>query len=563
MNELRYPIEGVIYHDEAQARRYQDSGAWARTSVGDALRATARRQPEAPAFITDEGSLSFRELDEQTDRLAAALLDAGLAPADRAIFQMGTTLETVLALVACYKAGIVPVCSLPQHRELEIGQLVRQSGARGYFVQADFHKFDLVAFAEKMAAGSDTLAHLVVARGSAGSHLAMRALIDAMPLDQARARLADVAPGARDVLSFQLSGGTTGVPKIIPRFHAEYLGHALACARLYELGPDERFIWALPLLHNAAQLYVLMPVLAMGVSAVLMSRVEVRRMLELIEQHRVTRAVSIGPIAPQLMAYPDLDKHDLSSLRLFTTMSRADRLEETLGVPCSNLFGITEGLLLGAPPSAPAHVRHHTQGKSGCADDEIRLLDPESETPVPEGAMGELCFRGPSTLPGFFDAPEANAKAYTSDGFYRTGDMMTAHVVDGAVHYTFEGRLRDNVNRGGEKIGCEEVEGLVTAHPAVVEARLVAMPDPVYGEKGCIYIIPKPGCAAPQVRELADFLVAQGLAKYKCPERVEVIDAFPVTKVGKLDKPALKKMIADKLAREAQEAGQGAQRGAA
>jgi non-ribosomal peptide synthetase component E (peptide arylation enzyme) len=468
---------------------------------------------------------------------------------------MGTTLETALALLACYKAGIVPVCSLPQHRELEIGQLVRQSGARGYFVQADFSKrFDLVQFAARMMQAHPGLEHLIVARGPEGPGRPLQALIDSVPLARARARLAGCEPGCEDVLAFQLSGGTTGVPKIIPRFHAEYLAHALACARRYETREDDRIIWALPLLHNAAQVYVLMPLVLMGLSAVLMPHVDVPRMLELIEELRVTRAISIGPIAPQLMAYGDLARHDLSSLRLFTTMSAADRLEAHLRVPCSNLFGITEGLLMGSPASAPAPVRHKTQGRSGAAEDEIRLLAPGSETPVAPGEMGELCFRGPATLPGFFDAPQANAEAYTSDGFYRTGDMMSAHVHDGEVYYTFEGRLRDNINRGGEKIGCEEVEALVSAHPAVSEARLVAMPDPFYGEKGCIFIIPRPGRSAPSVAELLDYLVAQGLAKYKCPERIETVEAFPVTKVGKLDKAALRRMVAEMLNEEAAKA---------
>ena len=165
--------------------------------------------------------------------------------------------------------------------------------------------------------------------------------------------------------------------------------------------------------------------------------------------------------------------------------------------------------------------------------------------------MGELCFRGPSSLTGFFDNPEANAGAFTSDGYYRTGDMMTAHVVDGITCYAFEGRLRDNVNRGGEKIGCEEVEGFVSRHPAVADAKLVAMPDPFYGEKGCVFIIPRPGMPPPDVKALGAFLTAQGLAKYKCPERVEIVDGFPLTRVGKVDKPALKKVIVERLADEA------------
>jgi pyochelin biosynthesis protein PchD len=545
------PIEGVTYPSAQRARTALASGSWIDSTVGDALRASAKRHPQRPALISDERTLSFRELDDVTERLAAALLELGLATGDRAIFQLGTTVETAVVLLACYKAGIVPVCSLPQHREIEIGQLARQSRACGYFVQVDFSSSDLAGFAAGMLEKHPALKHLIVVRGRAPGAANLEALIAGMPLATARDRLARLPLGSEDVLNFQLSGGTTGVPKIIPRFHAEYLGHSAGWMRRYRVGPDSRMIWSLPLLHNAGQLYALIPVALVGVTTVLMPRVDIRRMLELIEQHRVTNALSIGPIAPQLLAYTDIAQHDLSSLQLFATMSRSANLEKHLGVPCSNLYGITEGLLLGSPADAPAFARHHTQGASGCADDEIRLLVPETEEPSGPGEMGELCFRGPSSLTGFFDNAEANAKAFTSDGFYRTGDMMTAHVVDGVTCYAFEGRLRDNINRGGEKIGCEEVEGYICQHPAVAEAALVAMPDPFYGEKACAFIIARPGMTAPDVKALGGFLVGLGLAKYKCPERVEIVDGYPLTRVGKLDKPALKKRIADQLAAEA------------
>lgn len=554
MPAILSPIEGLQYPPSERAAAYFAAGAWIDSTVGDALRATAQRHPQRAAFISDERTITFAELDDATERLGAALLGLGLNCGDRAMFQMGTTIETAIALVACYKAGIVPVCSLPQHREIEIGQLTRQSGARAYFVQADFGNFDLVAFARGMARQWPQLQHLVVARGANGTG-SLEALIAVTPIEAARARLADVPLGPQDALSFQLSGGTTGIPKIIPRFHAEYLGHSAGWMKTYRITADSQLIWSLPLLHNAGQLYALIPTLAMGTTTVLMPKVDIRRMLELIEQHRVTHALSIGPIAPQMLAHTDIARHDLSSLRLFATMSRADGLEAHIGVPCSNLYGITEGLLLGSPGDAPPSRRHWTQGASGCALDEIRLLVPETETEAAPGEMGELCFRGPSSLPAFFAAPEANAKDFTSDGFYRTGDMVSAHVIDGVTCYAFEGRLRDNVNRGGEKIGCEEVESVASRHPAIADAKLVAMPDPFYGEKGCVYLIARPGQAAPDVKALGAYLGSQGLAKYKWPERVEVVEAFPLTRVGKVDKPALKKLIADKLASEAQAQG--------
>ena len=551
MRSMRRPIQGVTYPPAQRAVESLANGSWIASTVGDALRSTARRVPDRTAFISDERLITFGELDDTTERLAAALLALGLNPGDRAIFQLGTAIETAVVLLACYKAGVVPVCSLPQHREVEIGQLTQQSGARAYFVQADFSAFDLIAFASSMVERHPSLQHLVVVRGVASGLPDLESLIAGMSLDAARMRLAGLPVGYEDVLSFQLSGGTTGVPKIIPRFHAEYLGHSAGWMRRYGITESSRVIWSLPLLHNAGQLYALIPAIAAGVTTVLMPKVDIKRMLELIEQHRVTHALSIGPIAPQLLAYTDIARHDLSSLKLFATMSRADSLEAHIKVPCSNLFGITEGLLLGSPASASAFARHHTQGASGCRTDEIRLLVPETEQAARPGEMGEMCFRGPSSLTGFFDAPEANAKAFTSDGFYRTGDMMTAHVIDGLTCYAFEGRLRDNINRGGEKIGCEEVEGFVSQHPAIADAKLVAMPDPFYGEKGCVFVIVRPGMMAPDVKSLAGFLAGIGLAKYKCPERVEIIESYPLTKVGKLDKPALKKMITEKLVAEA------------
>src|SRR3989441_4083906 len=535
MAAIEHRLDGVAYCEASNATAFFEAGAWIDSTVGQALRDPARRMPDKPAFISDATRVSFAELDALTDRLGAALLALGLRPADRAIFQMGTTVETAVALLACYKVGIVPVCAVPQYREVEIGQLATQCAPRGYFVQADIGNFDLVAFAKQMLQRHPAIEHLVVARSAAdpGANQ-LEKLIERMPIERARQILEKVRVGSQDVLSFQLSGGTTGVPKIIPRFHAEYLGHSAGWMRCYGVGPQDRLIWSLPLIHNAGQLYSLMPTVAMGVTSVLMPKVDIGKMLELIEHHRVTHALSIGPIAPQLIAYPDIKKHDLSSLRLFATMSRADALEAHIGVPCSNLFGITEGLLLGCGAEAPASARHHTQGASGCSLDEIRLLHPESEEPVRPGEMGELCFRGPSSLRGYFNAPEANRTAFTSDGFYRSGDMMTARVIDGRTYYAFEGRLRDNINRGGEKIGCEEVEAFVSMHAAIADAKLVAMPDAFYGEKGCVFVILRPGQAAPSTKELADFFVAKGLAKFKCPERAETIEAFPVTAVGEL-----------------------------
>src|SRR6266852_5403191 len=153
------PIEGVVYCDPERAAEYLRARAWIDNTIGEALHATAQRYPTRDAYISDERNVTFEELDQLTDRLGAALLNIGLVTGDRAIFQMGTTIETAIALLACYKIGVVPVCAVPQYREVEIGQLTEQSAAKGYFVQGDIGSFDLIGFAKQMMARYPSLKH--------------------------------------------------------------------------------------------------------------------------------------------------------------------------------------------------------------------------------------------------------------------------------------------------------------------------------------------------------------------------------------------------------------------
>jgi salicylate---[aryl-carrier protein] ligase len=543
MAGIRLPLDGVIYTPPERARQYFEKKLWIDLTVGEALRRTAARVPDRIAFASEEGELSFRELDEQSERLGGALLARGVRPGERAMFQMGTVLDTVVALSACYKAGIIPVCSVPQYREIEIGQLARLSGATLYFVQADFSAFDLVGFARGMQAKVPSLKHLIVSREKGRPFS-----IEPLALEEARKRLAQVELGSEDCFVFQLSGGSTGVPKIIPRFHAEYLAHCDAWNRMHGMDEHSVAIWSLPIVHNAGQIFGYMGAIHWGRTTVLTSRMDIAHILDMIAKYRVTNAMSIGPIAPQLLAYKALGRHDLSSLRYFVAFSRADAIEAHLGVKAANLYGITEGLVLISHPDDPPQARHGTQGRPGYTSEEIRILRINSEEEAKEGETGELCFRGPSSLRGYYNAPEQTREALTRDGFFRTGDLARAHRIEGRLYYSFEGRLKDNINRGGEKFGTEEVENLIRRHPAVADVAVVAMPDEMLIERACAYLVARRDMEPPDVRMLGLFLEKLGLAKFKFPERIELVDAFPVTRVGKLDKAELRRRIAEKLA---------------
>ena len=209
---------------------------------------------------------------------------------------------------------------------------------------------------------------------------------------------------------------------------------------------------------------------------------------------------------------------------------------------------MAEGLVTLNRLDDPPAIRHETVGPSWCEDDEIRLLDDQGRE-VPSGEVGELAVRGPYTLRGYFRAPEVNKRAFTADGFYLTGDLLRRHPSGGFV---VAGRKRDLINRGGEKISAEEVENLLLGHPDVRNVACVPMPDPVLGERSCAFVIPAAG-AHPTLKKLTDYLTGQGLAKFKLPERLEVVADFPLSPFGKVWKKELEKRIRELLEAEAAE----------
>ena len=561
-SRVRVPVEGVHYRPAQEVDSYYTAGAWLPISVGDAVREAARAKPEKTFLIAGGQEYSFAEFDRHTEILGAALLHAGFTPGERAIFQMGSIAETVIALCACYKAGIVPVCTLPQYREIEIGQLAEMSGATGYFVQADFSpSFDLTAFAQKMMLRAPAMQRLVVARGAApAGAFSYEYMLASLEHSVACVKLASIKLGPEDVLTFQLSGGSTGVTKIIPRFHGEYLGQAQAWAKQQLYTENEIAIWPLPVIHNAAMLLIVLPAILMCTTIVLQDRFDLQMFLGAIEKYRVTYAGSIGPVAPRLLDFKDARKHfDLSSLRMFVGMDRSDAIEAHIGVITMNLYGITEGLLLTSSPAEPALQRFTTNGWPTGPLDQVRVLNPESEERLPPGQEGELCFFGPHSVRAYYNAPGGiNKDSFTRDGFFRTGDIVRETIIGGKSCYSFLGRLKDNISRGNEKFAAEEVERLIVEHPAVLDAKVVAMPDRYLGERACAFIIPRPGAETPDVAALGQFLTARGLAKFKMPERIEAISEFPVTRVGKVDKMAMRKIVAEKLAGEATSASKAA-----
>ncbi|MFD0888695.1 AMP-binding protein, partial [Streptosporangium algeriense] len=386
----------------------------------------------------------------------------------------------------------------------------------------------------------------------AGQH-AYRALIEDVDPAEAAAEVATWRIDPESVAVFQLSGGTTGDPKVIPRLHCEYAYNARAWGRFWDWGPGSVVLHATPMTHNAGIVVSVQSAHLTGATVVLLPRVEVKAIAEAVAAERVTDMMMGLGLTTRFAEHPELDTFDFSSLRrvFFAPSIRAagDQAEEIFGCTVVPLFGTGEGIFLTAPDDAPEQARKATCGAPLSPLDEIRVLVPGTEDEAPPGEIGELAARGPYTIHGYFRAPERNRDAFTGDGFYRTGDLARAHVIDGVTYYSHEGRITDNISRGGEKIHADELEALLIGHPDVAEVSVVGMPDRLLGEKVCAFVRPA-GERAPTVGDLAAFLLGLGLAKYKLPERVEVVDDLPRTKVGKVSKRDLRARITETLERE-------------
>jgi 2,3-dihydroxybenzoate-AMP ligase len=544
----RIALEGVVYPPASVLRRYSDAGLIGHETLWRALVRSFRNNAQRIALRGPEGVLTYAELDDLTERLAVALRRLGLRAMDRVLFQLPNSNELVALVTACWRARLIPVCTLAAHRDAEIGYLAALSGAKAMIVPGDDAKFDFLAFAQSMAAKAPSIAHIIVARDTDSRHpCRFDVLAQTKPTAKERAELEALEDDPYQVCAFQLSGGTTDVPKIIPRFSSEYLYNMRAVAACLAWSANDVVLMPLPMMHNANMGCGWGPALLTGATTVVTPQISPEVFVQVMGEDRPTWLAVAKPILTRLAVAVQKGLINFSQVRGVISTDGAALVRELLGAPGYHIFGMTEGVIMLTREGDPDEALRDSVGKPVSAHDEIQLLRPGTNEAVPAGEIGELAVRGPYTIHGYYKSPERNAVAFTPDGRYRSGDLMSARVIDGRTFYFFEGRLKDVIDRANEKINCEEVERALKAHPGVLDAALVAMPDPEYGERACAFVIPAIPDATPALDDIRAHLRGIGLAKFKWPERLEVVDAFPVTKVGKLDKAALRETIRQML----------------
>ncbi|PWB92902.1 (2,3-dihydroxybenzoyl)adenylate synthase [Methylosinus sporium] len=528
---------------EDLVRRYREKGYWRGEPLTVLLTKRLEIAPDATAIICGERRFSYAELDAWSTSLAIGFSRQGLRAGDTALVQLPNVAEFYAVFFALLKIGVVPVNALFSHNRLELSAYAEQIRPALLIACARHPLFANGAYVEALQIAIPAL-RVVQILGET-SYAESLAPFAERRYDVSASELRGSAPG--EVAFLQLSGGSTGAPKLIPRTHDDYYYSLRRSAEICGLTEKSRYLCALPAPHNfPLSSPGALGVFHMGGTVVLAPDPSPSVCFDLIRRHGVDIAAVAPPIA-MLWLEAAADEAPLSSLRLLQVGGArlgetvARRIPATLGCRLQQVFGMAEGLVNYTRLDDDEETIFTTQGRPMCEDDEVKIVDPQG-APVGSGEIGELLTRGPYTFRGYHRAAEENARAFDAEGFYRSGDLVR---MTETGHIQVVGRKKDQINRGGEKFAAEELENLLLTHAQIADAALVATPDALMGEKSCACVV-----ARGDVRPLAlrKHLRALGVAEFKLPDRFEFLERLPVTAAGKIDKRALRDLVASRPA---------------
>lgn len=548
-------ISGYVPHDEDRIGAYLETGDWRNLTFHDVVDRTADAAPDRPAVVGPDRTLTYGTLAANSRSLAAAFhRELGLRPDDMVTLQLLNCPEFVEAFMACSRLGVIPAFVLPRHRRREVEHVVGLSDSRAVVTVADRYdpRFDYVGMIDAIADSSSELHRIAVTADGSDPPSGWTEF----------ARLRDGPTDGRDAFEeldvnpcnpglLMLSGGTSGLPKLIPRTHNDYLYQWEHIAEALGVGDGWTFVAGIPIGHSFTIGYILGPALWSGGTVALEPALKPGPLARTIDR---TSGDVTALIPKQLIDLLDQDgDHDLRTLRVVCSGGQkvppdlTRRVVDRWDVGFSHVFGMGEGPQLITRPDDPLEVQAMTIGRPLGEGDEVRILDPEGG-PVDGGEPGELVFRGPGTTSGYLRNPAANAEAFEPGGWFHTGDVVSRRS-DG--NYEVWGRLDDTINRAGETIYAPAVEDALVGHPAVKKAAVVGIPDEALGERVGAAVELEPDATGLSLDEVAAYFADEGYAVYQRPERLVVVEELPETQVGKLDRAAVKPWFDEGSGRDA------------
>ncbi len=550
-------LEGAVPYSEEVIKEYRAKGWWLDKTYGDILDRSVECYPDKPAVIDEKVSLTYRRLKEQVDRLAIALVNLGVKKYDRMLFQLPNRHEYVIAFFAAHRIGAVPVLTVARQEYQEISHFFRIAGPVAWIVPARDGKREFKGLIERIRPEAKSLKYLIMPGDGEPlpeGAFSFESLIEKVSRDDyGPDYLAQFRPDPNDVAVIFTTGGTTGLPKGVPRTHNSFLT-SVRTANESVLPSYVRGL-VTPIGHTMANQGTIGGAIMHGAAVALISSPRTKEMCEAIERYRITDIDLVPTQLEDLLSYPDLGHCDLSSLIKVRTVGAALRpetadrarrfMEKNGGEFLGGGFGSTEGPAAGRAPEDGSPIPRGAVGRPGFEGDHWKVIDDE-ERELPTGTEGELVAKGPCVFTGYYRSEAENKTIFTRDGYYKMGDLGK---IDEKGNIFITGRKKDIIQRGGEGIIPKQIEDLLEHLPAVEKAAVVGMPDPRLGERACAYVVLKKG-AALTFDEMVASLKEKGAGVLLLPERMEIVHDLPKTTVGKIDKKALVREITEKLKSE-------------
>ena len=515
---------------KSKYRQYQSIDGWRMGTISDAMRDWCAAYASRTCVITQEGEITYAQMWQQIESAASVLYGMGLRKGDRVILQLPNGLDFLSVFFATIKIGAIPIMGLPAHRIGEIRGMIDTAAPAAYICRQSYMGFDYTQIADTLTAENLVPHVLVIRDGETLPGMASDPVI--------------VPPSGADNVDtafLSLSGGTTGMSKLIPRTHGDYLYDTEVSARRCALTGDDVVLVLLPLPHN----YIIghpgfLGTFSRGATLLLSEFPDMNEGLELIESRRATFLSVVPSMARLMLELLSEEDYDISSLRVvqvggaFFDEATADAMMALGSFTLQQVFGTAEGLNTMTRLDDPPEVIRSCQGRPTSPYDVIRIAD-EENCPLPPGEYGELQIRGPYTIHAYYNYPD-NDKCFTPDDYYKTGDR--AVILPGG-NLKLAGRITEMINRGGEKIVPSEIESALAEYPGIRDCAVVGLPDENLGEKIAVFVVSDEEADPAMLRR---FLADRELAAYKMPDAVFRLDALPLTKIGKTDKKKLKEI---------------------
>jgi non-ribosomal peptide synthetase component E (peptide arylation enzyme) len=525
--------------------RYQQSGHWGSETFYAILSARAAAHPDRIAIVDRGRRVTYAELKTRVDRVAAGFAALGIGSGDVVTIQLPNWVEFAYVFFALERLGAVANQIGPDFRSREVNYILRFSESRAFICPARFKSFDYVKMIGELRPGLPDLKAVCVLGSPSGGAMSGLVSLDALVEDAAAVPPPGAGQGANDVMRMAFTSGTTGNPKGVIHSHNTTLSTCRTLNADMGVSADEVFLIYLPLGLNWGYLTLVQTVMA-GARAVLLDQFSAHAALELIQRERVTYIPTAPASIIAMLNDPELGRFDLSSLRVIITGGASCPIETIREFRARmhghliELYGMLETgfhtytRLDDDPEAVTGTVGTVSLGLG------LRLID-ESGRDVAAGAEGEIAALGPSVHLGYHKNPSANAELFTSDGWFRTGDLGQ---FDGAGNVKIVGRLKEMINRGGKKFFPREIEEILYTHPKILHAAIVGVPDPRLGERNCLCVIPRPG----QILTLDEVVgyLKDGVATYKLPETIEIFDELPFTPTGKIQRHMLVKKVLER-----------------